>query len=200
MSSNCVAGCLVTAPDFSFGGCGLLDAIRSGYIKNFMALRCDESITDITDTVELQALIDANTLFPSPTLTGEVPFPTTGDELTENCQAPQPTSRTYAFNFTSYRVDNTAQTDFTKWETVSSSLTTWYIAPVTCDNILLVPQDFSTGGVFFEMRGTISNVFPNENAMSYQGQLIFKYSSILNGIQLTDAVVEVLGLGSTTVT
>ena len=198
--SNCVAGCLIEAPDMSFGGCGLLDAIRSGYIKNFLALRCDQTITDITDPVEMQALIDANVLFPSPTLTGDSPFPTTGDELTENCEAPQATSRTYAFNFTSYRVDNTNLTDCVVWNTVNSSLTSWTIAPVTCDNIILVPQDFATAGKFFSMRGIISTVFDNTNAMSYQGQLVFKYPDVICVNQLTDAIVEIVGLGAITVT
>lgn len=192
--ANCAVACLITAPSFTFGGCGLEDAIRSGFIKNFIGLRCDETIPDITDSAAIDVQVAASTLFTSPTLTGEIPFVTTGDELIENCQAPQPTSRTYAFNFTTYRVDNTSLTDFTAWDSIQGSLTTWFIAPVTCDNVLIVPQDFSTSGTFFEMRGAIAPVFPNENAMRYEGQLQFKYNSVLNGVQLTDAVVTSLGL------
>lgn len=191
---SCEPGCLITAPDFSYGGCGLLDAIRSGYVKNFIALRCDESIPDITDDVAIAAQVTAGTLFTSPVLTGEVPFPTVGDELIENCEAAQPSSRTYAFNFTSYRVDVAGLTDFTTWDDLSGSLTTWTIMPVTCDNVLIVPQDFATDGEGFSMRGTISNTLPNTTAMTYEGQLLFKYSSLLNGVQLTDAVVAELGL------
>lgn len=191
--SDCGAGCLITAPTFA-DSCGLLDAIRSGYIKNFLALRCDETIPDITDATAIGVQVAAGTLFTSPVLTGEIPFPTTGDELTENCQAAQASSRTYAFNFTSYRVDNTSLTDFTAWESVSDSLTTWTLIPITCDDIALVPQLFATNGVGFEMRGTISATFPNSSAMTYEGQLAFKYNSILKGVQLSAAVIAALGL------
>ena len=191
----CEPACLVTAPVFTFGGCGLLDAIRSGYVKNFVALRCDSTVPDITDSVAIAAQLVAGTMFVSPILTGEVPFPATGDPITENCEAEQPTSRTYSFNFTSYRVDNTSLTDFQTWNVLSGSLTTWTLAPVTCDNLLIVPQSFSTDGDFFSMRGVISNTLPNTNAMTYEGQLLFKYSELLNGVQLTQAIVDALGLG-----
>lgn len=200
--ADCVAGCLVTvaSTDFDFGGCGLTSSIRSAYIKNFLALRCDQTIPDITDSTAIAAQVSAGTLFASPVLTGEIPFPTTGDEITENCQAPQPTSRTYAFNFDSVRVDVEGLTDFSSWDKVSDSLTSWTIAPVTCDNLLLVPQDFATTGKFFEMRGTISTVFDNTTAQKWRGELQFKYNFVLNGQILTSSVLTALGLSGSAIT
>ena len=201
--SDCVAACLVTVPStsFDFGGCGLLDAIRSGFIKNFIALRCDETIPDVTDDTAIAAQVAAGTLFTSPVLSdAEIPFPTTGDEIIENCQPAQPTSKTYAFNFKSYRVDTTGFTDFANWELVSSSLTTWQFGFVTCDNVLIVPQEFATDGALFDVRGTIANPLPNQNAMYYEGQLVFKYSKVLNGVPLTTAVISALGLSGVSIT
>lgn len=200
--SDCTPACLVTAPSFSaVAGCGLLDNIRSGYISNFVAMRCDETVPDITDATAIGVQVAAGTVFTSPTITGEVPFPTVGDELVENCQPPQPTSRTYDFTFTSYRVDTTGFTDWAAWNSLSQKLTTWYIAPVTCDNVIIVPQDFATSGLLgFQMRGTISSVIPNESTMRYEGVLQFKYDQVLNGIPLSDAVIAALGLSGNSVT
>lgn len=200
--ANCVAGCLVTVPstDFDFGGCGLLDSYRSGYIKNFIGLRCDQTIPDITDNTAIAAQVAAGTLFVSPVITGKLPLPTTGDEITENCQVPQPTSKTYNFNFTSYRVDVTGLTDFSSWNKVEANLSTFTLGFVTCDNLLLVPQEFATTGTLFDCRGTISPVLDNENAMYYEGQLQFKYNSVLNGVILTSDVLTALGLSGSAIT
>lgn len=192
---NCTASCLATAPTFTFAGCSLQDAIRSGYIKNFIATRCDITITDITDDTEIASYYTASKMFTSPTLTGELPFPSLSDPITENCQPEVNTKRTYNFNFTSYRVDNTSQTDFAQWDAFDNKLDTWYIAPVTCDNIILVPQEFTTGSnLGFEMRGTISAVIPNGNAMYYEGQLTFNYNGIVKGIALAADVITEMGL------
>ena len=194
--ANCVAGCLVTVPatDFDFGGCGVVDSIRSGFIKNFVALRCDQTIPDITDDTAIAVQIAAGTLFLSPTITGQIPNPSASDPITENCQPEQNTKLTHAFTWESVRVDNTAQTDFASWSKVYGALSSWTIAPITCDNIVLVSQDFTTSGVFFDMRGTIAATFENINYQKYVGELSFIYNDVVNGIQLSDAVVTALGL------
>jgi len=201
--AECVAGCLITIPstDFDFAGCGILDAIRSGYIKNFIGMRCDETVPDLTDDTAIAAQVAAGTIFVSPVITGELPFPSLSDPITENCQPEQNLKKTYSFNFDSYRTDVTGLTDFASWEKVEGALSSWYIAPVTCDNIVIIPQDFATTGLLgFEMRGTISPVFANTSAMSYRGELTFNYNQVLNGGILTSAVITALGLSGTAVT
>lgn len=192
--SDCVASCLVTAPSFDVvAGCGLQNNIRSGYIKGFVATRCDTTITDITDAAEIEALLSAGTMFLSPPGTGTMPFPTTGDEITENCQPPVPTRQTYQFTYDSYRVDNTSLTDSTAWESIRSTIQTWYIAPLTCDNIILVAQDFATGKTpGFKMNGIIATVYENSSAMSYRAELAFDYDKIIKHVQLTAPVVAKL--------
>lgn len=192
--AECTAACLIDAPDFTYGGCGLLDSIRSGKIKAFLALRCDETIPDITDDTAIAAQIAASTLFVSPPITGNLPFPAFGEEITENCKPAQATQRTYTFNWDSYRVDNTSLTDSDVMDDLQQSLSTWTIAPVTCDNIVLVPQDFATDGVFFDMTGNISGVFDNTNAQVWRGEMQFIYNRVIKNIQLSDAVVTALGL------
>jgi hypothetical protein len=194
MADNCTVACLVDAPDFStFDGCGLTSSIRSGFIKNFLALRCDApKITDITSAAEIIGLIQAGKMFVSPTITGQIPNPTASDPIVENCEPEQNTKLTHSFSWESVRVDNTNLTDFAKWSSVYKHLTDWTIAPITCDNILLVPQDVSTDGVFFSMRGTIAATFENINYQKYVGELSFIYNDVINGIQLTSAVVDAI--------
>lgn len=193
-SNDCTASCLSQAPSFDVvAGCGLLENTRSGYIKGFLATRCDVTVTDITDADEIESYLSAGTMFVAPPLTGTMPFPSLSDEITENCETPVATKQTYQFNFDSYRVDNTNQTDDAAWETVRSSISTWRIAPITCDDIILVRQDFGTGETpGFKMGGTIATVYDNSSAMIYRGELSFNYSQVINHVQLTDAVVAKL--------
>lgn len=191
MANDCTTSCLVTAPSFDVvAGCGLLNNIRSGYIKGFVATRCDVTVTDITDATEIEGYLSAGTMFYAPPGTGTLPFPTTGDEITENCEPAVATRQTYNFTYESYRVDNTNLTDDAAWNTIKTSIATWRIAPITCDDIILVRQDFGTGETpGFKMGGVISTVYDNSSAMSYRAELSFDYDQVINHVQLTAAVV-----------
>lgn len=194
MANDCTSSCLIGAPSFDVvAGCGLLSNTRSGYIKGALMTRCDVTLTDISSASEIESYLSAGTMFVLPPLTGTMPFPSLGDEIQENCETPVATKQTYQFNFDSYRVDNTNLTDSTAWETVRGSLSTWRIAPITCDDIILVRQDFGTGETpGFKMGGTIATVYDNSSAMIYRGELSFNYEEVIKHVQLTDAVVNKL--------
>lgn len=192
MAIDCTTSCLVTAPAFDVvAGCGLLSNTRSGYIKGFIGTRCDVTVTDITSAAEIETYLSAGTMFYAPPLTGTMPFPSTSDEIVENCGVPVATKQTYQFNFDSYRVDTSNLTDDASWETIRNSLSTWRIAPVTCDDIMLVDQDFGAGETpGFQMGGTIATVYDNSSAMIYRGELAFNYDKVINHVQLTSDVMQ----------
>lgn len=191
MAIDCTASCLVTAPAFDVvAGCGLKSNTRSGYIKGFVATRCDVTVADIADANEIETYLSAGTMFYAPPGTGTLPFPTTSDEIQENCDIPVAMRQQYAFSYESYRVDNTNLTDDAAWESIRESIATWRIAPITCDDIILVDQSFTTTGTpGFKMNGVIATVYDNSAAMIYRAELGFEYDQIVNHVQLSAAVV-----------
>ena len=195
MATNCDPACLVLAPTFTQVGCDPKSAVRSGYIKKLIFTRCDVTIIDITDEVEIQSYLTAETMFVTPELTGEVPLPTFGDEITENCQTPIALKRTWALTATSVRTDVDGMTDFTSYDQIDQSLGTWFMTWVDCEDNIFVPQEFTTGGELgWQTNGQISPIWDNSSAMKWQIDLTWNYDRIPKGIKLTDAVADVLGL------
>ena len=195
MATNCDAACLVTAPSFSAIGCDPKAAIRTGYISHLIFTRCDTPVPDITDDTAIAALVAAGTMFVTPALTGELPVPTFGDEITENCQTPISLKRTWNLTANSVRTDVSGLTDFADYNTLDQSLNTWFMTWYDCDGNVFVPQDFATDQEMgFQTNGQISPLWDNSSSMKWQFDLSWNYNQIPQGIALTAAVKTALGL------
>lgn len=193
--------CTVTnLPSFPATGCGVQTLISDGHIKHMLIVNKGEAVPDITDDVAIAAQITAGTMVLSPMITGTLPVSNKSDEVVENCQPAQTTTRDRTFSFESVRTDTTAKADFTFWNAYDNDLGNYTFAFIDCDDNLYVNSDFtaspSSEVLGWTPTGFVEPVWDNTSARKWMGELTFRepQSKKIDKVVLTADVKTAIGL------
>lgn len=196
MAGICKPNCVTALPNFAaVDDCDLLASFTSGEIAVILFMKCNLEFTDIDDANEWETNITNGDI--------TIPFPGNGkiDEQAESgemrikCTTVSTVQRK-PFEFTSPIVDNVAQTEWDKYNSIMKQRLGLVVAFLTCDNILLISPDWVSG----EVPGLglsslkVSQIFSGEadGKMTYKINGDIAESRSLKRVKLSPETVEIL--------
>lgn len=196
MSNICKPGCGTGLPNFgAIDDCDIKDLVSSGEIAKVIFTKCDLAFTDIDDAAEWEEGISTSVISIPYSGNGKIDEATESGEIRIDCFTDYTISKK-PFEYTSYVVDKTAQTDVDKYNLIRKKRRGLGIMFLTCDGILLINPDWTAGEVPSIKLSMLklSQLFPGEA----DSQMFYKINGeTLEGrafkrVKLSDEVIEVL--------
>jgi len=147
MGAICKPNCVTSLPNFgAINDCDITAMLASGEIANIIFIKCNETFTDVNDATEWTAKKTANSISIPFAGNGSIKEKSESGEVRIKCQTVSTICKK-PFEFTSYIADNTAQTDYVLYNQLQKQRLGLSIMFLTCDGILLISPDWTTGKI-----------------------------------------------------
>lgn len=141
----CKPNCVTNLPNFgAVDDCDLISSFSSGEISRIIALRCDLDIVDPDDATEWTTNIAAGDVAIPFVGNGKIDEQQESGEIRVGCETVNTICRK-PFEFISYVTDTAAQTESGLYNELLEQRLGLNLAFVTCDGVLLVDPDWTTG-------------------------------------------------------
>lgn len=174
----CKPSCVTGLPNFgAIDDCDIVSSLSSGEITKIILVKCDATFTDVDDSAEWSTAIAAGDVTVPFVGNGKIDEQTESGEIRVGCETVMTICRK-PFEFTSYITDSVAQTEWDLYNQILEQRLGLSVAFLTCDGILLIDPDWTTGGTIGIAKSSlkVSQVFNGEA----DGKMFYKISGELN--------------------
>jgi hypothetical protein len=175
--------------------CKKIEATRKGGIQSLLMLKCDETITDLTDDTEWTALKTANKLIVTPLGMGDLIEPETQDEQLDSCSPAVVIDETMGINFNTKLFDNTTYLDFQTEFDIKNLYSSYTLLFIGCDGLLYYNRDWVSGDNpgFYNWSPKVSRISAPNALQILNINVKFKtFGTGLKGIQLPQDVLDAI--------
>lgn len=160
----CKPNCFTGFPNFgAVDDCDLTASFSSGEISHVILVKCDETFTDVDDDTEWTTKIAESVVAIPFVGNGKIDEQQESGEIRVGCETVATICKK-PFEFTSYVTDTTSQTEWSLYNQVLEQRLSLAVAFVTCDGILLIDPDWTTGNTIGIAKSSfkIAQVFSGE--------------------------------------
>lgn len=195
MSVVCLPNCVTTLPNFgAVDICDIEKSLTSGEIAKIIFIKCNETFTDIEDPAEWTAKKSAGDLTVPFAGNGKIDKAEKSGEKRIACKTVYTISKR-KFEYSSPLVDNVAQSEWALYNTLEEQKLGLAVMFLTCDGILLIDPDYSTGKTAgikasFDVNQILSGEVDGQMEYMIDGEITEKRS--LKRVLLPSTVLSIL--------
>lgn len=143
--SICKPNCVTGLPAFgAIDDCDIQTLLTSGEIAQVIFTKCDLDFTDVDDPTEWETNIQANDIAIPFVGNGKIDEQSESGELRIGCTTVSTICKK-PFEFTSPIADTTSETEWDLYNQIQKQRLGLSISFLTCDGILLIDPDWTTG-------------------------------------------------------
>lgn len=196
----CKPNCVTTLPNFgAIDDCDLVNLFSSGEIAKVVFMKCNLDVTDVDDDTEWGTNIDNGDVTIPFVGNGKIEEQNESGEQRIGCQTVNTICKK-PFEFISPITDTASQTEWSLYNDLQKQRLGLSVAFVTCDGILLIDPDWTTGenpGLKLSML-KISQIFSGEadSKMTYKINGEISECRSLKRVKLSQATLDVLSATS----
>lgn len=143
--SICKPNCVTGLPSFgAIDDCDIQSLLTSGEVAQVIFTKCDLDFTDVDDPTEWETNIQANDIAIPFVGNGKIDEQSESGEIRIGCTTVSTICKK-PFEFTSPIADTTSETEWDLYNQIQKQRLGLSVSFLTCDGILLINPDWSTG-------------------------------------------------------